>query len=113
MAARLLHDKGVQEYIDAAQWAQEQGYDWRWQIAGAVDPGNPASLTEAEIKRWHDAGVVEWLGERQDIEVLYRHAHIAVLNSYREGIPKSLIDDSDISQAVVTTDVHICNDARM
>ncbi len=111
MAARLLHDKGVQEYIDAAQWAQEQGYDWRWQIAGAVDPGNPASLTEAEIKRWHDAGVVEWLGERQDIEVLYRHAHIAVLPSYREGLPKSLIEAAASGRAVVTTDVPGCRDA--
>ncbi|HLR30317.1 MAG TPA: glycosyltransferase family 4 protein [Paenalcaligenes sp.] len=111
MAARLLHDKGVQEYIQAAQWAQAQGYDWRWQIAGPVDPGNPASLTEDEIRGWHDAGVVQWLGERQDIDVLYRQAHIVVLPSYREGLPKSLIEAAASGRAVVTTDVPGCRDA--
>lgn len=111
MAARLLHDKGVQEYIQAAQWAHKQGYDWRWQIAGSVDPGNPASLTEDEIKGWHDAGVVQWLGERQDIDKLYRQAHIVVLPSYREGLPKSLIEAAASGRAVVTTDVPGCRDA--
>jgi len=107
----LLEDKGVREYIQAAQWAQEQGYDWHWQIAGAVDPGNPASLSEPEIQSWHDSGVIEWLGERQDIDKLYQQAHIAVLPSYREGLPKSLIEAAAIGRPVVTTDVPGCRDA--
>lgn len=111
MVARLLEDKGVREYIQAAQWAQQHGYSWRWQLAGAVDPGNPASLTQEEIQKWHAAGVIEWLGERQDINKLYQQAHIAVLPSYREGLPKSLIEAAAAGRPVVTTDVPGCRDA--
>src|SRR5690606_37928519 len=86
MVARLLADKGVNEFIEAAKISQQQGESVIWQIAGSPDPGNPASLTREQMTDWHQAGVVQWLGEQTDIAGLYQRAHIAVLPSYREGL---------------------------
>lgn len=111
MVARLLADKGVNEFIEAAKISQQQGESVIWQIAGSPDPGNPASLTREQMTDWHQAGVVQWLGEQTDIAGLYQRAHIAVLPSYREGLPKSLIEAAACGRAVVTTDVPGCRDA--
>lgn len=111
MVARLLKDKGVNEFIAAAQISQQRHDGIVWQLAGSVDAGNPASLTSAQITHWHQAGVVQWLGEQSHIAELYQKAHIAVLPSYREGLPKSLIEAAACGRAVVTTDVPGCKDA--
>lgn len=111
MVSRLLADKGVYEYIAAAQISQQRNEGVIWQIAGSTDAGNPASLTREQITDWHKAGVVQWLGEQTDIAGLYQQAHIAVLPSYREGLPKSLIEAAACGRAVVTTDVPGCRDA--
>lgn len=111
MAARLLKDKGVREFVQAARLSQAAGYDWRWRLAGSPDPGNPGSIQAQDMNSWHAQGVIEWLGERQDISQLYAQAHIAVLPSYREGLPKSLIEAAAAGRPVVTTDVPGCRDA--
>lgn len=111
MVARLLKDKGVEEFIAAAQRSQKNNDGITWQIAGSADAGNPASLTREQIMECHQAGVVQWLGEQSDVAALYKKAHIAVLPSYREGLPKSLIEAAACGRAVVTTDVPGCRDA--
>lgn len=111
MVSRLLADKGVNEFITAAQISQQRNDGIIWQIAGSPDAGNPASLTREQIMDWHQAGVIQWLGEQTDIAGLYQRAHIAVLPSYREGLPKSLIEAAACGRAVVTTDVPGCRDA--
>lgn len=111
MVARLLKDKGVREYVAAAKQAQEQGFDWQWCIAGSTDSGNPASLSDEQMQQWHEQGIINWLGEREDIAALYEQAHIAVLPSYREGLPKSLLEAAAAGRPVVTTDVPGCRDA--
>lgn len=111
MAARLLKDKGVREFVEAARQSHAAGHDWRWRIAGSPDPGNPASISVEDIQAWQAEGVIEWLGEREDIPQLYGQAHIAVLPSYREGLPKSLIEAAAAGRPVVTTDVPGCRDA--
>lgn len=111
MVSRLLADKGVHEFIEAAQISQQRQDGILWQIAGSTDTGNPASLTREQITSWHKAGVIQWLGEQTDIAGLYQQAHIAVLPSYREGLPKSLIEAAACGRAVVTTDVPGCRDA--
>lgn len=111
MAARLLKDKGVREFVEAARQSHRAGYDWRWRIAGSPDPGNPASIHAEDMHAWQAEGVIEWLGERDDIPQLYGEAHIAVLPSYREGLPKSLIEAAAAARPVVTTDVPGCRDA--
>lgn len=111
MVARMLRDKGVQEFVDAARLAAGRPNGLRWLLVGSPDPGNPASVTEQDLQGWQAEGVVTWLGERHDIADLYQQSHIAVLPSYREGLPKSLIEAAACGRVVVTTDVPGCRDA--
>ena len=111
MVARLLRDKGVLEFVAAARILQQSGAGVRMRLAGGIDPGNPASVTQADVDAWHREGCIEALGERSDIADLYAAAHIAVLPSYREGLPRSLIEAAACGRAVVTTDVPGCRDA--
>ncbi len=111
MVARLLRDKGVQEFVQAAKLLRERGVPVTMQLVGGLDPGNPASATQADVDAWQQDGCVQALGERSDVATLYAAAHIAVLPSYREGLPKSLIEAAACGRAVVTTDVPGCRDA--
>ncbi|WP_459615713.1 glycosyltransferase family 4 protein [Bordetella sp. 2513F-2] len=111
MVARLLRDKGVAEFVEAARLLRAQGLDLRMRLAGSVDPGNPASVTQDDVAGWQREGCIEALGERSDVADLYAQAHIAVLPSYREGLPKSLVEAAACGRAVVTTDVPGCRDA--
>lgn len=111
MVARLLRDKGVQEFIEAARLLKQSNVPVTMRLVGSVDPGNPASMAQAEIDQAHRDGLIDALGERRDIAALYASAHIAVLPSYREGLPKSLIEAAACARAVVTTNVPGCRDA--
>ncbi|MCQ6258016.1 glycosyltransferase family 4 protein [Pseudomonas sp. Q11] len=111
LAARLLRDKGVLEFVEAARILQERGVKARFQLIGAIDPGNPATITEAEIAAWRDEGLIEILGYRNDISALFAEAHVVTLPSYREGLPKVLVEAAASGRAVVTTDVPGCRDA--
>ncbi|NLY65294.1 MAG: glycosyltransferase family 4 protein [Alcaligenaceae bacterium] len=109
MAARLLKDKGVGEFVEAARISASRKNPIRWQLAGTPDPGNPASVTQAEVDAW--GSEIIKLGEVKDIATLYGQSHIVVLPSYREGLPKSLVEAAACGRAVVTTDVPGCRDA--
>lgn len=111
MVARLLRDKGVQEFVQAARLLRERSVPVTMQLVGGVDAGNPASATQEEVEAWRREGCVQALGERADVAALYAAAHVAVLPSYREGLPKSLIEAAACARAVVTTDVPGCRDA--
>lgn len=111
MVARLLRDKGVQEFVQAAGILRQRGLPVTMQLVGGVDAGNPASATQSEVDAWQRDGAVQALGERSDVAALYAASHIAVLPSYREGLPKSLIEAAACARAVVTTDVPGCRDA--
>ncbi|HEY9278759.1 MAG TPA: glycosyltransferase family 4 protein [Eoetvoesiella sp.] len=111
MVSRLLVDKGVREFVAAAKAATGHPSGLHWRLVGSPDKGNPASISDAELAVWKHEGVVELLGEKTDIAALYRQSHIAVLPSYREGLPKSLLEAAACARAVVTTDVPGCRDA--
>ncbi|AUA56469.1 Glycogen synthase [Achromobacter spanius] len=111
MVARLLRDKGVREFVEAAALLRARGVPVTMQLVGGLDAGNPASATQDEVDAWQRDGAVQALGERSDIADLYAASHIAVLPSYREGLPKSLIEAAACGRAVVTTDVPGCRDA--
>ena len=111
MVSRVLNDKGVNEFVEAARLTRGHPSGLRWVLAGSPDPGNPASVSAQTFESWKREGVVECLGERTDIAELYQHSHIAVLPSYREGLPKSLVEAAACGRAVVTTDVPGCRDA--
>lgn len=111
MAARLLVDKGVREFVEAASLSHRAGLAARFCLVGDPDPGNPASVAAAELAAWRQQGIVELWGHRTDMAAVLAQAHIVVLPSYREGLPKVLVEAAACGRAVVTTDVPGCRDA--
>ena len=111
MAARLLRDKGVIEFVEAAKLLQDRGVEVEMRLIGSPDFGNPTSVTQQDLKEWKSEGNVRMLGHRTDIATQYADANIVCLPSYREGLPKSLVEAAACGRAVVTTDVPGCRDA--
>lgn len=111
MAARLLRDKGVIEYVEAAHILRNRGIKARYWLIGEPDLENRASVSHGEVAEWQAEGVVEYFGYQRDVPSIYVQAHIVTLPSYREGLPKSLIEAAACGRAVVTTDVPGCRDA--
>ncbi|MCZ6618143.1 MAG: glycosyltransferase family 4 protein [Gammaproteobacteria bacterium] len=111
LIARMLRDKGVREFVKAAEFVREQYPDWRFRLVGKVDPGNPSSLSSEEINAWQASGVVEWLGQRDDVEVLIADAHVVCLPSYGgEGLPKVLLEGAASGRAIIASDVPGCRE---
>lgn len=108
--SRLLWDKGAAEFIDAARILRQEGRGIEFLVAGAPDPGNPAAVPERTINDWAKQGLVQWLGHVEDMPNLLASTDIAVLPSYREGLPKSLIEAAACGLALVTTDVPGCRE---
>ena len=113
LATRLLRDKGVLEYLEAARLlkATEIGRSARFVLAGSPDPGNLASLSWEELGTGNPPGLVELWGHQTDMRRVIAAAHIVVLPSYREGLPKVLIEAAACARAVITTDRPGCRDA--
>lgn len=110
LVARMLKDKGVREFVDAARVVAATHTDWRFLLVGGVDPGNPSALTTDELEDWQREGVVRWLGHCDDIHAILRENYVACLPSYREGLPKSLLEASAVGRAMITTDVPGCRE---
>lgn len=110
LAARLLWDKGIAEFVAAARMLKAQGRAIRFLVAGTPDPGNPASIKEAQMCAWVDEGVIEWLGHVHDMPALFGRVDVNVLPSYREGLPKSLIEAAACALPLITTDVPGCRE---
>lgn len=110
MVSRLLWSKGIGELVEAARILKAQGVPLQIQVAGDIDPQNPASIPAATLGAWKKENVVNWLGPVVDIPALYANCHIAVLPSYREGLPKSLIEAAACGKPIVTTDVPGCRE---
>ena len=115
LAARLLVDKGVREFVQSAQILRQRGLsaqDARFVIVGKPDPANPASLRPDELAQWAEEGVVEVWGHRTDMPQVIEAAHVIVLPSYYgEGLPKVLIEAAACGRVIVTTDHPGCRDA--
>ena len=110
-AARLLADKGLREFVAAARMLKREGLAARFVVAGDPDPDNPATVEPTEVAEWSREGVAEFVGFQADIAGLFAEAHVVVLPSYREGLPKVLLEAAACGRAVVTTDVPGCRDA--
>lgn len=110
MVSRLLWSKGIGELVEAARLLKREGVSLQIQVAGDLDPQNPASISPAILTAWKEENLVIWLGGRADIAALYNQAHIAVLPSYREGLPKSLLEAAACGKPIVTTDVPGCRE---
>jgi glycosyltransferase involved in cell wall biosynthesis len=109
-AGRLLADKGIAALVEAQQSLRRRGSDLRLMLAGAPDPENPSSIDAATLAAWQALPGVTWLGEVGDIRALWSKAHIAVLASRREGLPKSLLEAAAMGRPLVATDVPGCRE---
>lgn len=111
MACRLLKDKGVFEYIEAAKILKNKFKNVEFELYGDIDIHNPTSLRADDIKEIKKDGFVKVYGFSSDILTVFSNSNIVVLPSYREGLPKVLIEAAACGRAVVTTDVPGCRDA--
>jgi glycosyltransferase involved in cell wall biosynthesis len=105
---RLLKDKGVRELIEAASEINRMGLDIQFLVVGNIDVNNISSLTLDEVVLAHEKGYINYLGTRGDINLIYKDSDVACLPSYREGLPKSLIEASASGCAILTTDTPGC-----
>jgi glycosyltransferase involved in cell wall biosynthesis len=110
LVARMLWDKGVAEFVEAARLLTEQGVVARFVLVGEPDRDNPAAVPEADLRAWHGTNGVEWWGRREDMVDVLHMAHIACLPSYREGLPKTLLEAAACGLPIVTTDTPGCRE---
>ena len=110
LVARLLREKGIAEFVDAARAIASRGVPARFIVAGDIDPGNPSSHTAADVDGWRRDSPVEFIGHHADMPGLWRAAHIACLPSWREGTPRSLLEAGACGLALVATDVPGCRE---
>lgn len=110
IVARMLWDKGVGELVDAARLLKSRGVDLRVRLVGPRDDHNPAAIPLETLEGWVREGIVEWPGEVKDIAALWRDTAISVLPSYREGLPKSLLESAASGRPMVATDVPGCRE---
>jgi glycosyltransferase involved in cell wall biosynthesis len=107
---RLLDDKGVRTLISAHEILARRGQPVRLLIAGDPDPANPVSIPDEEISEWSRRPGIEMLGHVANITDVWKSAHIAVLASRREGLPKSLLEAAACGRPIVATDVPGCRE---
>lgn len=110
LPARMLWDKGVGEFVEAARQLRARGLDARFALVGPVDPYNPAGIPPDRLEAWQREGVIEWWGRRDDMPQVLRQATVVCLPSYREGLPKALLEAAASGRAIVTTDVPGCRE---
>ncbi|MBA3666247.1 MAG: glycosyltransferase family 4 protein [Sphingomonas sp.] len=102
---RLIADKGVREFVEAAGQVRQTHPGARFQLLGAIDPGNRTSVTPTELERWVRLGTVEHLGQMDDVRPAIAAASAVVLPSYREGLPRSLLEGGAMGRPLIATDV--------
>src|SRR5687768_8584650 len=111
LAARLLWEKGIREYVEAAALLKEQGRQIEFLLAGMPDPGNPGSVAREDVELWQRQGLIDWLGHVEDMPALLSTVDMMALPSYyREGVPKSLVEAAACGLALVTTDLPGCRE---
>lgn len=107
-AARLLWDKGIQELVDAVRQLKADGMSIECLLAGAPDPGNPAAVPDDTVQSWHAEGLVTVLGHVDNMVEWLHQVDVAVMPSYREGMPKSLVEAAACGLPIITTDAPGC-----
>lgn len=108
MIGRLLRDKGVFEYVEAARQVKQRWPEARFRLLGAVGAANRTAIDRETVEAWHREGIVEYLGTADDVRPLIAEADCVVLPSYREGAPRTLIEAAAMARPVIATDVPGC-----
>lgn len=111
LPARMLWDKGIGEFVEAARQLAQRGIEVRCALVGGFDDANPARVPHEQLTAWQEDGIVEWWGHQHDIAAVYAQAHLVVLPSfYGEGLPKALIEAAACGRAIITTDHPGCRE---
>jgi len=107
---RLLRDKGILELLEAFVRISKRHPDTFLEVIGTIDPANPASLTLRELKAWEDIPKVSWLGHRKDVPERMKAADCVVIPSYREGLPRVLLEAAAAARPVIVSDIPGCRE---
>lgn len=110
LIGRLLWDKGVGEYVEAARILRERHPTARFQLLGPAGVDNPSAVTLETLHAWEREGLIEYLGEAHDVREHIANADCVVLPSYREGVPRTLMEASAMGRPIVATDVPGCRE---
>lgn len=110
LASRMLWDKGVGEFVEAAKIIKSKGVMSRFVLVGENDSENPASISRDQLDEWNNSGVVEWWGKKDYMHNILAESDIVVLPSYREGLPKVLLEAASCEKPIVATNVPGCRE---
>lgn len=112
LCSRLIWEKGVGEFVEAAQTLLAQGVVARFVLVGDTNPTNPHAVPRDTLESWVRDGLVEWWGFREDMEVVLSESHVVCLpSSYGEGVPKILLEAAASARPIVATDIAGCREA--
>ena len=110
LIGRLLWDKGVGEYVEAARRLRARYPQARFRLLGPTGAENPSAISRDEVAAWEREGIIEYLGEAHDVRPLIADADCVVLPSYREGVPRTLMEAAAMGRPIVATDVPGCRE---
>ena len=110
LASRMLIDKGIREFVEAARIVKKDFRDAKFVLAGDTDSGNPSMISKAMLDEWKREGIIEWEGYQENIVDILQTSNIACLPSYREGMPKFLLEAASCGLPIVATDVPGCRE---
>jgi len=108
MIARILRDKGVVEFVEAARAVKRTHPEAVFQLLGAMDAENRSAISPATVRQWEEEGDIYYLGTTKDVRSAIAAAHCIVLPSYREGAPRTLIEAAAMARPIIATDVPGC-----
>jgi glycosyltransferase involved in cell wall biosynthesis len=110
-SGRMIRDKGVAVLVQAAEILKARRVACSVVLCGSPDPGNPTSISPEELRRWHDAQIIRWIGYRDDMPTVLSESHVVCLPSaYGEGIPVCLLEAAAVGRALVATDAPGCRE---
>ncbi len=111
LPARMLYDKGVEEFVNAAKKIKKEvNLKAEFILVGDIDPGNPANIDKDKLLHLIDRPYIDWIGFRNNMFKELKNSHIVVLPSYREGLPKTLIEACALGRPIITTDSQGCRE---
>jgi len=111
LAARMLWNKGIEEFVEAAQLLHTRGATARFVIVGDTDPGSPSAISRQQLADWQGSGTVEWWGHQKEMPQIFQQANLVCLPSHGgEGVPKVLLEAAASGRAIVAADVPGCRE---
>ena len=110
LIARLLNDKGINEYYEAARQIKSKHKEILFDLVGFIDINNPTAISPEQLEKWTGEGVINFLGKKEDVRKDIENSSVYVLPSYHEGIPRSVLEAMSMGRPIITTDTYGCRE---